>query len=131
MFKLPYEEVVSILEKKANLSKEEIEERIKKKLSQLSGLISKEGAAHIVANELGVKLMEPFTGKLQIKNVMAGMRDVETAGKVMAVYEVRSFNTGARSGKVGSFMLGDETGSVRVVLWGDQTDTLSRMNVRN
>ena len=129
MFKLPYEEVVEILIKKANLPKEEIEERIKKKLSQLSGLISKEGAAHIVANELGIKLLEPFTGKLQIKNIMAGMRDVETAGKVMAVYEVRSFNTGTRSGKVGSFMIGDETGSVRVVLWGDQTDVMLKLNV--
>ncbi len=129
MFKMSYEEVVAILEQKAQLSKEDIEQRIKAKLSQLSGLISKEGAAHIVANELGVKLLEQISGKLQVKNIHNGMRDVETVGKVLAVYEARSFNAGGREGKVGSFMMGDESGSIRVVLWGSQADVLTQLKI--
>lgn len=128
MFKLPYEQIVAAIVQKANLPESEVELKVRDKLRHLSGLISKEGAAHIVANELGVKLLEPFSGKLQIKNIMPGMRDVETAGKVLQKYEVRSFNTGARSGKVASFMIGDETGSIRVVMWGDQTDNMAKMN---
>ena len=38
----------------ANLSKEDIEQKIEAKRSKLSGLVSKEGAAQIVAAELGV-----------------------------------------------------------------------------
>ncbi len=128
MFKLPYEQIVAAIMQKANLPETEVELKVRDKLRHLSGLISKEGAAHIVANELGVKLLEPFSGKLQIKNIMPGMRDVETVGKVIQKYEVRSFNTGARFGKVASFMIGDETGSIRVVMWGDQTDNMAKMN---
>ena len=80
MMKLSYEQILATLEQKAGLPKDEIEQRVKNKLTQLSGLISREGAAHIVANELGVKLLEPVSGKLQIKNILAGMRDVETQG---------------------------------------------------
>ena len=67
-------------------------------MKQLSGLISKEGAAHIVANELGIKLFDSFTGKLQIKNIIAGLRNVETVGKVLQVYELREFTTNERQG---------------------------------
>jgi replication factor A1 len=128
MFKLPYEQIVAAIVQKTKLPESEIEIRVRDKLRHLSGLISKEGAAHIVANELGVKLLEPFSGKLQIKNIMPGMRDVETAGKVLQKFEVRSFNTGSRAGKVASFVIGDETDSIRVVMWGDQTDNMAKMN---
>jgi replication factor A1 len=128
MFKLPYEQIVAAIMQKSGLPETEVELKIRDKLRHLSGLISKEGAAHIVANELGVKLLEPFSGKIQIKNIMPGMRDVETAGKVIQKYEVRSFNTAARSGKVGSLMIGDETGSIRVVMWGDQTDNMAKLS---
>lgn len=127
MFKVPYDQILSSIEEKTGHSKEEIETKVKAKLAQLSGLISKEGAAHIVANELGVKLLDPSDGKLQIKNIQPGMRNLETAGKVLQVYEVKEFNTGQRQGKLGSFLMGDETGRVRVVLWGAQADNLEKI----
>ena len=111
----------------ADIEEAELDKKIEAKLEQLSGLISEEGAAHIVANELGVKLFQAG-GKLEIKNVLAGMRDVEVMGKVARKYEVRTFNTGERSGKVGSFMLADPTGSVRIVLWNDQADNMAKFN---
>ena len=76
MMKIPYEEIILKINENTKMTTAEIEDRIDKKLRQLSGLISKEGAAHIVANELGVKIFEPLSGKLQIKNILSGMRDV-------------------------------------------------------
>ncbi len=128
MLKIPYEDVLQKIEKAANLSQEEIEQKIQKKLDQLSGLISKEGAAHIVANELGVKLFEQISGKVKIDNVLAGMRNVETVGKVLQKYDVREFQTATGSGKVGSLLVGDETGVIRLVLWHDQTNKLGGIN---
>ena len=70
MIKIPYEEILLKVNEKTQMQLSEIEERVDKKMRQLAGLISKEGAAHIVANELGVKIFEQLSGKLQIKNII-------------------------------------------------------------
>jgi len=131
MIKIPYEEIVVKIHESANIPLSEIEERVERKLKQLSGLISKEGAAHIVANELGVKVFEPLSGKLQIKNILTGMRDVETVGKVIQMYGVREFSNETRSGKVASLLIGDETGTIRAVLWGAQTDNVANLSLND
>ncbi|MBI2657810.1 hypothetical protein HYX08_03910 [Candidatus Woesearchaeota archaeon] len=127
MIKIPYEEIILKINEKTQMSVSEIEERIEKKLKQLSGLISKEGAAHIIANELGVKIFEPLSGKLQIKNILSGMRDVETVGKVLQIYETREFMKGDSLSKVASMLVGDETGTIRVVMWGSQADNAANL----
>ncbi len=127
MIKIPLSDIIVRIKEKTKLSDEDINSKIDEKLKQLSGLISKEGAAHIIANELGVKLFEASSGKLQIKNILAGMRDVETVGKVMQVYELREFKTEKREGKVASFILGDETGTIRVVMWGTQAENIKNL----
>jgi len=127
MIKMPYNDILEKIQEKSGLSEQEINKRINKKLDQLSGLISKEGAAHILANELGIKLFDSLGGKLQIKNILSGMRSVEVVGKVTQVFELREFNSKGRSGKVASFIIGDETGTIRVVMWGDQADNIAKL----
>jgi replication factor A1 len=127
MIKIPYEQIIDKIKKESDISEEEINGKIDQKMKQLSGLISKEGAAHIVANELGIKLFEATSGKLQIKNILAGLRNVETVGKVTQAYELREFNSNGRAGKVASYMMGDETGAIRVVMWGDQADNIKNI----
>jgi replication factor A1 len=131
MIQIPYGDIIAKIKEKTSLGEEELDSRVKKKLEQLSGLISKEGAAHIVANELGVKIFEKLSGKLKIKDILAGMRDVETTGKVTQVFEVREFNSNGRQGKVGNLVIGDETGSIRVVCWGNQADIIKNLSQNN
>ena len=126
MIRMSYEEVLEKIQESSKLTKAEIEDMVNKKLKQLSGLISREGAAHIVANQLGIKLVEKASGKLQIKNVLTGMRDVEVVGKVLRIFPARQFMVNGRKGQVGSMVIGDETGTIRAVLWGDQVDHLER-----
>lgn len=127
MIKIPYNDILEKIQEKSGLTQEEIKEKIDGKLKQLSGLISKEGAAHIIANELGIKLFSAIGGKLQIKNILSGMRSVEVVGKVTRVFDLREFNSKGRSGKVASFIIGDETGTIRVVMWGDQADNIEKL----
>ncbi|MBN2454134.1 DUF2240 family protein [Candidatus Woesearchaeota archaeon] len=127
MIKVPYENILGIIQEKSGLSKEQIEAKIKEKLDLLSGLVSKEGAAHIVANELGISLVTKTSGKMQISKLLEGMKDVGILGKVIQVYEVREFEKDGRKGSVGSFIAGDESGTVRVVLWNEQTKKLSEI----
>ena len=126
MINMPYEVIIERIKEKSGLSDSEITQKIDQKLNQLSGLISKEGAAHILANELGIKIFE-VPKNLKIKEILDGMRSIDIAGKVQQIYEVREFKTEKGSGKVGSFILADETGSIRVVCWYDQTDILNKL----
>ncbi|HJN56345.1 MAG: DUF2240 family protein [Candidatus Woesearchaeota archaeon] len=131
MIKIPYEQIIERIKKEADISETELNEKIDSKMKQLSGLISKEGAAHIVANELGIKLFDSVSGKLQIKNILVGLRNVETVGKVMQKYELREFTTNNRQGKVASLVIGDETGTIRVAMWGDQADNINNIQEGN
>lgn len=127
MINIPFETLKEKIKEKTGLSNEEIDARVKKKLDQLSGLISKEGAAHIVANELGVKLQEA-AGPVKIKNIIAGMKNIETVGRTIRKYDIREFSTEKRSGKIAKFLIGDETGTTLIVLWNDKADLLKSFN---
>lgn len=116
MFQLRYEEIISRIKEEKQLSDEEIEGKIKQKLNQLSDLISREGAAHIVANELGVKVLS-VPKDMKINRLLSGMTNVSLLGKVVKLNDVVNYNKNGREGKVVSFLFGDETGVVRAVFW--------------
>lgn len=129
MIKIPFGDILQKIKDKSGLTEGQIRLKIKQKLDQLSGLISEEGAAHIIANELGIKLFETG-GRLQIKNILTGMRDVEFVGRVQNIFNINEFKrSDGTSGRVGSFIVGDETGSIRTVCWGAQADNLSKMQL--
>jgi ssDNA-binding replication factor A large subunit len=123
MPRIPKEIIIQKIKEKAGLSDKEISSKIKDKMDLLSGLISEEGAAYIIANELGVKVYDE-PGNLQIKNIMTDMRSVDISGRVIKIYETRSWEKENRKGKVGSFLVGDDTGVMRVTCWNDKADLL-------
>jgi len=129
MIKITTEEIIQKIKEKTSYSEEAINEMINKKVKQLSGLITKEGAARIVANELGVPLFNNFSGKLKIKNILSGMRDVETVGIVKQNFGVKPFTTQNREGKLASLIIADETGAIRVVLWNDIAEQASKIKI--
>lgn len=127
MIKVPYEDIIAKIIKETGSSEAELNEKIEEKMNQLSGLVSKEGAAHILANELGVKILEESQGKVSASKLLPGMRSVEFIGKVSKVFDLRKFDKGNRKGQVRSFVAGDETGSIRVVLWNDQVEKIQTL----
>ncbi len=119
--KLGYEEIVEKIVGEKGLGREEIEQRVREKQKQFSGLVSKDGALHIIANELGVKVFHDFEKKkLKIKDLVPGLRNVSVIGKVVRIYGVTEFSNEKRKGRVASFLIGDETGLVRIALWGEE-----------
>jgi len=121
MFGLTYEDIFERILKETKISEEELNEKISQKISQLSDLISKEGAAQIVANQLGVKLGEAVTNKkLKINEIPKGVSAVDALGKVIQIYGVRNFNRNGREGKVANLVIGDETGTIKVVIWEER-----------
>jgi ssDNA-binding replication factor A large subunit len=121
---LPLEQIKEKIVQDGKISADELQQKIQTKMTELSGLISEEGAAHIIANELGVELVAA-SSTMKMSSLAAGLRNVETVGKVTQKYDVREFQSARGPGKVGSFVIADDTGSIRVVLWNDQAEKLN------
>ncbi len=110
-----YEKILEKIANSSGLEKEEIERRIEAKKAKLSGLISKEGAAQIIAAELGISFDNE---KLKINELLPGMRKVNVVGKVINLSPVRTFTTKkGDEGKVTNLFIADDTSNIKVVLW--------------
>jgi replication factor A1 len=128
MYKIPLSEIKAKLLSSGKINSALLEKRIKDKINDLSGLISEEGAACIIANELGVELFTAAaSAKLKIKEAYPGMRNISVLGKVVRKFEMREFSKGDRTGKVCSLMIGDETGTARLVFWNDQVSLAEKV----
>jgi len=114
MVRASYDQLVNFISKSTGLTIEEIQRRIDAKKAKLSDLISREGAAQIVASELGVAFDKQ---KVKINELLVGMKKANVTGKIIRIYPVRSFKTKKAESKVCSMLMGDETANIRVVLW--------------
>ncbi len=125
MLELGFNEIVSKIIKEARLSEAEVLNRIDKKVLELSGLVSRKGAAHIVANELGVKLVAPKDSKaLSVKDVVPGLNNVTVIGRVVDILPKREFEHEGRKGSVCSLVLSDGEKQARLVFWNDKTQII-------
>jgi ssDNA-binding replication factor A large subunit len=109
-----YERLIERVSQQAGITKDEVARKIEAKRAKLSGLVSKEGAAQIVAAELGINFEEE---KMKIAELIEGMKKASVIGKIVALYPVRSYEKNGRSGKVANMILGDESGTVKTVFW--------------
>jgi ssDNA-binding replication factor A large subunit len=110
-----YEKLVEKIAKSSGVSKEEINRKIEAKRAKLSGLISSEGAAQIVAAELGINFENE---KLKIDELLPGMRKINTCGKIITLFPIRTFKTQkGDEGKVLNCILADDTSNIKVVFW--------------
>jgi ssDNA-binding replication factor A large subunit len=108
--------LIEFLATSSGINKEDIERRIEAKRAKLSGLISKEGAAQIIAAELGINFDKQ---SIKIIQIVPGMKKINLSGKIITLYPVKEFNKNGKSGKIGSFILADDTSNIRVVLWDE------------
>ena len=118
------EEIKERIVRETGLTMEEVERRIEEKITELSDLVSPEGAAYIVAKEEGLDLLEKKDRCLKIKNIIPKMKSVEVVGKIMEISDIKEFETNGRKGRLRSAIIGDETGKIRVVFWNDKVDLI-------
>ena len=122
MLRIPIDEITEKIAKASGLSDKEIKKKIQEKMSSLDGLVSEEGAAHIIAHELGIELFKTNPEKeYKIKDLPIGLRQFKTKGVITRVFDIKTFNKKGSEGKVGSFTIEDETGYIRIVLWNETT----------
>jgi len=122
---MSFDDIVKLIIEKTSLSREEVLKQIREKYEELSGLITEEGAAYIVARNLGINLPSVVRG-LQMKNIVPGLRNVNTIGRVFKISPIIEFDrqTGER-GKVVNLFIGDDTGYIKLPLWNEQVSIVS------
>ncbi len=114
------EEIVRKIVESTDLDETKVRDMVKEKEEEFSGLISEEGAAHIVAKELGLNLLHSTSKELKIENVLSGMNSVNVTGKVVRIFEPKTWEKDGKKGKVANAILADETGQIRMSLWNEQ-----------
>ena len=112
----------------SKMSEEELSQRLMLKQQELHGLLSQDGALHIIANEMGINVKQFFARPTPIASLVSGMHVFGVQGSVSRIYPVQSFDKNGKRGIVGSFLLQDPTGSIRVVAWNDQVSSLSSLH---
>jgi ssDNA-binding replication factor A large subunit len=123
-----FEEIVTKISSMSGIDKEEIYRMIEDKQVEMSGLISDEGAAYLVAKELGVELRRDIE-KLNIRSIASGMQNVDFNGKITRMFPVREFKTDKNEGKVANIIISDKTGSIRMSFWNDEISKLENISV--
>lgn len=118
MIKIPLEDVIKKIVAQSGMSESEVNSKIDEKMKAFDKIVSRDGAAFMVASENGVKVFEdPATKVLEIKDVHPGMSGVELVAKVSRIFESRSFSRDGRDVPFIPIMIKDPTGSIRTTLW--------------
>jgi replication factor A1 len=119
--------IVDILSKRRDLSEDHILALIEEKKKEGRGLLSDEGAARLVAEELLIQTRGSELGRMQVKNLVSGLNDVSISGRVLLVWPPQQFQRrDGTPGRVMRLILVDKSGRVRCALWDRHVDVASR-----
>ncbi len=122
------EEIISIIVESKSMKREDVEKLIEEKQAELSYLISPEGAAYLVAKELGLDIIPAASTRLKIGNIISGMRNVNFVGKITRISDVVEFDKKDGKGRVRNIYLADESGRIRLTLWDDEVELADRFS---
>ena len=123
---MDFEQMVQRILEVSQLGRDELMTKIKNKQDELSGFVTLEGAANIIARELGIILehKEAELRALRIEDLIPGMSKVDILARVVRIREPKEFQRpNGKPGQVASLTIRDETGETRLVLW-DEKSTL-------
>lgn len=116
------DDIIQKISAETGMPESEIMGKIEEKKLELSGMISDEGAAYILARELGITIRK--VQKLSIGNIIAGMQNVDVVGKIVRATS-KDFDKDGKKGKMMSIIMGDETGTIRLSLWNEEIEKFS------
>jgi Single-stranded DNA-binding replication protein A (RPA), large (70 kD) subunit and related ssDNA-binding proteins len=127
------DEIIEKIAEQTEASEEEISDEVEEKMDEFEGLVSEEGALHLVAKEYGVQVEKEGNKDLEIDNIVPDMRKVNIKARVLSILDVNTFEKEEEEedGKVQNVVLGDDTGTVRISLWGEQTKIAEKIEERD
>jgi replication factor A1 len=119
--------IQEILQKNQQISEEQILERLEAERAKTGGLLGDETLLRLIAAKFGVQVQQNSfhnSGVLSTGRLFAGLHDVTVAGRLIAVFPVKTFQGAEKSGKFATLMVADNEGLLRVVLWDKKADVV-------
>jgi replication factor A1 len=117
--------IARILAQRKDLTREEIENLIEEKKREAQDLLSDQGAARLVAEELLVETEPVAVPSMMVRDLVAGLNDVTLTGKVLASEPVKDFvRQDGSTGRVVKILLSDETGKIGCAVWDAKADLI-------
>ncbi|MEX2738746.1 MAG: OB-fold nucleic acid binding domain-containing protein [Candidatus Wukongarchaeota archaeon] len=115
------EEKIRKICEKTGKSKDEVWELILEKRKELNELVSEDGAAHIVAQELGVDILGGVSESLKMGDLVPGLSNITVEARIMKIYAPVYFvRSDGGMGVVVNALLADNSGKAVLVLWNEQ-----------
>ena len=82
-----------LLEQKPELTKEDIEEQIKRKKEKIgAGYLTDQGALFLIASDYGVALSEPLKLEMELKDLYAGAKEISLETRVLNLSPAKQFS---------------------------------------
>ncbi len=117
-----------ILASKPSLTAEKVKVMIEEKKRGYHGLLTDEGAAYLVAQDLGVVVDYSSGRGVRLEDLVSGLKDVSLEASIVYVGEVRKFKRRQGEGKVLRLILDDGSKQMSCVLWDDRVDEFLSTN---
>ena len=115
-----------ILSKRHDLSEDQVLALIEEKKKEGRGLLSDEGAARLVAEELLIQTHGTELGRMQVKHLVSGLNDVTISGRILLAWPPREFRRrDGTSGRIMRLVLADKSGRASCAIWDRHVDILS------
>ena len=117
-----------ILKATPELTRESVYQLIRKKIQEMEGLLTEEGAAYVVASELGVEVKPiAIRQEVAVRDLVPGLYDVTVAGRFVFLHPATTFHRADGSkGKVARGVLADKTGTIKVVFWDSKAELVEQ-----
>lgn len=125
--------IEAILTVRKDLTRDDVLKMIEEKKREFLGFLSDEGAALIIAQELGIPV-EPGSreySEAKISSLTPGLRSVTVKGRIVSIREPSRFHRGyGKGGVVQRVTIMDDDGStIDIVLWDENVDKFNRLGI--
>jgi replication factor A1 len=119
--------VEDILSKRRELSRDQVLALIEEKKREGRGLLSDEGAARLVAEELLIQTHGTELGRMRVKDLVPGLNDVTISGRILMTWSPQDFQRkDGTPGRVMRITIADKSDRVRCAIWDRHVDVISR-----
>jgi replication factor A1 len=117
-----------ILAKNPGMPREELLSMVERKKQESHGLLSDEGAARLLAQQLaGLSGQSINISDQRISSVQAGLSDATISGEILSISQLREFQRSDGSvGKLVRVKLKDGSGQITCVLWDSTAEIVEK-----
>jgi replication factor A1 len=123
-----------IIAKNPQISQAQIMANLEDERTKTGGLLTDETLLRLIAAKLGVQVQQTIfqnNSTISSGKILSGLYDVSVAGRLVAVFPVKTFQGQEKSGKFATLILGDNDGLLRVILWNEKAELIEKGELRS